>query len=169
MGVDLSSTYIYFFNENKVSSGNIDGRIVYNKGGTFVIDVSKNINLLAPISISNRADIQHINNETVVIYDISSGIFFKNIYNNPSAITGSSVSLIANDTSSNTFMNIITPNKVGLAIGGGTYPNDNRRSMGTIGLTDSSGNYTPSQMIVSGNNILNYRSTIGINTFKPRT
>jgi hypothetical protein len=65
-------------------------------------------------------------------------------------------------------MYITTPNKNGLGIGGGAYPSDVDRSMGTVGLTDSSGQYTPVQMIVSGKEKIKNKTTTGINTFKPR-
>ena len=168
VGVDSNTTYVNFFNDHSVSSGIVDGNITYSNGGILTVDVQKNINLLAPVSISNRENVSHVNGETVVIYDTSNGIFFGNVYNNTQAITGSSLSMISNDISSNTFMYLTTPNKKGVGIGGGAYPGDINRSMGTIGLTDSSGQYTPTQMIVSGTDKIKYKTTTGINTFKPR-
>ena len=166
IGSDLSSSYIYFFNDQTIASGNIDGNVTYNKGGIFTIDVSQNINLLAPVSISNRQTVSHVHGETAVIYDTSNGIFFENIYNEQ-AITGSSLSIISNDLSANTFMYISTPDKKGMGIGGGAYPNDLTRGMGTLGVTDIFGKYIPAQMIVTGNNSMKYTATTGINTMKP--
>ena len=168
VGVDSNSSYINFFNDHTVSSSIVDGNITYNNGGFLTVDVQKNINLLAPLSISNRENVSHVNGETVVIYDTSNGIFFGNVYNNETAITGSSLSMISNDVSSNTFVYLSTPNKKGVGIGGGAYPGDVDRSMGTIGLTDISGQYTPVQMIVSGTDKVKNKITTGINTFKPR-
>jgi hypothetical protein len=59
-----------------------------------------------------------------------------------------------------------TPSKNGLSVGGGTYPADTTRNMGVIGLTNTTGTLTPAQTIVSGRNQL-YKTTTGINTFKP--
>jgi photosystem II stability/assembly factor-like uncharacterized protein len=169
VGVDSSATYINFFNEHSVLSGIVDGNITYNNGGILTIDVQKNINLLAPISISNRDNVSHINDETVIIYDTSKNVFFENIYNNTQSITGGGLSSIANDLSSNTFIYLTTPDKKGSGIGGGAYPDDLTRSMGIIILRDSSGQNTPSQIIVTGNDTVKYKTTTGINTFKPRT
>jgi hypothetical protein len=178
IGVDDSSSFIHFFHDNTIQSGIVDGNISFNDGGILNIDVKQNINLLAPVSISDSERVSHVNGETVVIYDISNGSFFENIYNNTAtshdtvnattSTSGSALSLISNDTSSNTFMYITTPNRNGLGIGGGAYPDDLNKSMGTIGMVDTSGIYTPTQMIVSGNNKVKYKTTTGINTFKPR-
>jgi hypothetical protein len=170
IGVDNSSSFIHFFHDNTIQSGIIDGNISFNDGGIFNIDVKENINLLAPVSISDTGRVSHVNGETVVIYHISNDSFFDNIYNNSGSGSGSgsALSLISNDTSSNTFMYITTPNRKGLGIGGGAYPDDLNKSMGTIGMVDMSGIYTPTQMFVSGNNKVKYKTTTGINTFKPR-
>jgi len=168
LGVDANSTYIHFFNDHTIASGIVDGNIEYSKGGNLTLDVSQNINVLASVSISNRNKTLHVNNETAVIYDTSNGIYFGNIYNNPLVNTGSALSLIATDNSSNTFMYISTPDKKGLGIGGGAYPNNTKNSMGTIGTMDTSGQYTPSQTIISGNDKVKYKTTTGINTFAPK-
>jgi hypothetical protein len=107
--------------------------------------------------------------ETAVIYDISNGKYLANIYNNQNENTGNALTLVATDTSSITFLNISTPNKKGINIGGGVYPNDVTRSIGTIGYTDSADNYVPVQNIVSGASKVKLRSTTGFNTFSPRT
>ena len=78
---------------------------------------------------------------------------------------------MATDSSSNTFLHIKsqTPYK-GISIGGGAYPNDQTRSMGTLGYTDPSSNtYYAGQMIISGNNIIRNTVTTGINTYMPTT
>ena len=168
VGVDSNTSYVNFFNDHSVSSGIVDGNITYSNGGFLTVDVQKNINLLAPISITNRVNVAHVNDETVVIYDTSKNVFFGNVYNNKSAVTGAALSLISNDLSSNTFMYFTTPDKKGSGIGGGAYPDDVKRSMGVIVLTDSSGESTPSQVIVTGNDSIKYKTTTGINTFKPR-
>ena len=165
--------YIDFFNETPLNSQSVgDARISYKKGGLFQIDVSKNINLFSGLTVSDRGlssqEVPHLFNETAIIYDTSNGTFFGNIYNQ-SNITGSAFTLVTNDICSNTFLHITTPQLQGTAIGGGTYPNDPSRSMLFIGLTDPSGNMNESQMIVSGNNPVKYQSTIGINTYQPRT
>jgi hypothetical protein len=41
--------------------------------------------------------------------------------------------------------------------------------MGTIGITNSSGNYVPTQTIISGNSKVKYYTTSGFNTYAPRS
>jgi hypothetical protein len=142
------------------------------------IDVSANtlLNLIAPnttiysrLHVTNRDVSSNLLNETMVIYDISAGRYLYDVYNNNSYTKGSALTLVSNDTVSNTFMNIITPNKLGLGIGGGSYIKDTARSFGTIGVYNSQNQYIPSQNIVSGNSKEKYYSTIGVNKHAPST
>jgi hypothetical protein len=171
LNVNTNTSQIEFYNDSSINYQglNPDGKIQYSSGGELTIDVSKNTNIFSTFSVTNRAEYSHVMGETAVIYDISNGPYLKPVYENLTETTGNALSLIANDSSSNTFMNIVTPNKQGLSIGGGVYPNDQNRSMGTIGWSDSSANYTPSINIVSGNSNIRYKSTIGINTYSPTT
>jgi len=143
--------------------------------GSLDIDVSNNISLLTKgFTVSKRLvngfAPPHINNETVIVYDTSSStVFAGNIYNNPVAYMGSALSLISTDLSSNTTLYITNPNKIGAAYFGGAYPIDTTRSMNSSGIVDICGNYTVGQMIVSGNDLVKYPSTTGINTYQPRT
>jgi UDP-3-O-[3-hydroxymyristoyl] glucosamine N-acyltransferase len=163
-----TSSNIYFFNDSSINSTNFDGRIQYEKGGIMIIDVSDNTKILSNISISNRENTAHILDETAIIYDICNNTYAYNIYDVTSANTGYALSLVASDNSSNTFMNLIAPNNVGLSVGGGAYPIDTERSMGTFGIIDVSGNYIPTQTIVSGSSNIKYKTSLGINTHAPR-
>lgn len=131
--------------------------------------VSPATNLLSTVLVSKRNTPSNILNETAIIYDNSSGNYLYDVYEDSQSKTGNALTLVANDNSSNTFMNIITPNQRGLSVGGGSYTNDKTRSMGTFGVKDVCGNYVLNQMIVSGNNLIKNTSTMGINTFAPRT
>jgi len=110
-------------------------------------------------------DIPNYFNESAIIYDYNQHLYLFDNYNTSSSYTGNALSLISQDTSSNTFLNITTPGKIGLAIGGGAFPYDNTRAMGTIGvkLQDT---YHPIQTMVNGTNPLYYKNTLGINTFR---
>jgi carbonic anhydrase/acetyltransferase-like protein (isoleucine patch superfamily) len=160
-----ASSCIEFYNDNSIY-GNSNAKIKYNVNGVLEIDVSSNTEILSNVSISNRS-VDHILNETMVVYDNSSGIYFKDIYNNPYSITGNAASFIANDNSSNTFLNVITPNGYGARYGGGVYPYDTSRAMNTFGIMKDL-NYIPSHTIVSGNDPVKYKTTTGINTYKPK-
>jgi hypothetical protein len=181
---NTKSSYIDFYNDVSINPININGnlygaRLAYYTGGVFDIDVSDNTQIKSKLSISNRSSnvignyINHIKGETVAIYDISSSynnsIYLQNIYNNSNIKTGSALSLISGDNSSNTFLNIITPNITGISIGGGAFPNDTTRHFGTIGWTDICSNFNPIQNFVSGKNASKYKTTIGFNTNSPRT
>ena len=171
LNVTTNASQIEFYNDSSINYQglNPNGKIKYSSGGELTIDVSKNTNIFSTFSVTNRDEYSHVMKETAVIYDISNGPYLKPVYENLTETTGNALSLIANDSSSNTFMNIVTPNKQGLSIGGGVYPNDQTRSMGTIGWSDSSANYTPSINIVSGNSKIRNKSTVGINTHAPYT
>jgi UDP-3-O-[3-hydroxymyristoyl] glucosamine N-acyltransferase len=163
-----TSSNIYFFNDSSINTTNFDGRIQYEKGGIMIIDVSDNTKILSNVSISNREDTAHILDETAIIYDICNNTYAYNVYDVSSANTGYALSLVSSDNSSNTFMNLIAPNNIGLSVGGGAYPNDTERSMGTFGIIDASSNYIPTQTIVSGSSNIKYKTTLGINTHAPR-
>jgi hypothetical protein len=173
LSANTNTSQIAFFNDTLISTNaNIaNGTITYANGGVLTLDVSDNTNILSKMSVSYRTNnvTSHVMGETAVIYDISSGTYLQPVYQNSTENTGSALSLIANDSSSNTFMNIITPNKKGLSIGGGVYPNDQSRSMGSIGWRDTNANYTPSINIISGNSNIKHKTTVGINTYAPAT
>ena len=69
----------------------------------------------------------------------------RNVYDVSSALTGNSLSLLAIDNSSNTYLRIIDPSGSGFAVGGGAFPADTKRSFGSMYLSDFSGNYILSQ------------------------
>ena len=180
VNANTSTSSIRFFNDSSLNVTNMlyDGQLIYNNGGVMTIDVSSNTQVLSDMVISNRANTRsdlsfaqgaHIYNETVVLYDNSWGTYLPEHYKNNTEKTGYALTMVTADSSSNTFMNIVTPNKVGLSVGGGAYPNDQSRSMGTMGWVDTSGYFIPSQIMVSGNNVSKYRSSTGFNTYAPKT
>ena len=167
---DISSC-IQFYNDNDIGSGTVDAKIKYSLGGNLVIDTTGNTIVNSKFVVSNRLSKDHIFGEQAIIYDISAGSYLNDYYQQSSYNTGNALSLISDNNNSNTFLNIANPTKIGLAIGGGSIilPADpNTRAMGTIGLIDS-GNYVPVQTIVSGNNIISQRATVGINKYNPIT
>ena len=131
--------------------------------------VSPTTNIYSNLHVSNRNTVSNIYNETLVIYDNSYGNYLYDAYENSSNKTGNALTMVADTNTSNTFMNIVTPSKLGLSMGGGSYINDNTRSMGTIGVTNSTGNYLPTQTIISGNTKAKYYTTTGFNTYAPRS
>jgi len=173
---DVSSC-IQFYNDkiiNKINNG--DAQIKYMTGGKLLIDVSNSTNIRSKLTVSNHLDETNTNifNETVTIFDISSGPYLGNNYyiqseNLNEYNSGNALTLVSDNSNSNTFLNITTPNKIGMSIGGGSLPNDIMRSIGIISLFDNCGNSNPVQTIVSGNIDVLQRATIGINKYSPIT
>jgi hypothetical protein len=167
LGVDLSSAYMYF-NYDTPIPGPPDGSIYYKPGGYLTLDVSKNVNISCPLTVSVGDNPTHLRGEVFTVYDISQGVYFGNIYQNGSAYTGLAAAFVADSSYSNVFTFMGTPGGEGLYIGGGAYPLDVTKAMGTLGLTDASGVYSPAQVIVSGDDVSHYITTTGINTYEPR-
>ena len=183
--INCSGTLLSF---NDLSSNiNTTGNIIMtstgpdNLGGNILLDTSGGViefnsgdiklNTLLKFSPPERGvSNELLHNETVTIYDNNNTQFLPNVYNDPTIFTGNSTAFIGKDPSANTFI-FMNPaaRKAGGAVGGGMAPHDSSRAMTLIGTTDSSGNYIPSQMTISGANKHKYISTVGINTHKPRT
>ena len=176
LSTDLNGSYMDFYHSDFAINSTLDtgrggGRIQYDPSGVFIFDVSSNLRMLSNMSISNRNDLltDHVNKETLVVYDNSNNVFRPDVYNKASIYNGTALSLISSDNSSNTFLQITTPGSLGWAYGGGMYPNDVSRNMGTMGWFDVCNNYIPLELFVSGNSLVKNRGTIGINTFAPET
>lgn len=124
------------------------------------------------MSISKRSNNEQLLNGTVTIYDNSATVFLNNYYDRDTVKSGNAITIVSNDNSSNAFINIVTPEKNGLSIGGGAYPHDITRSMGTIGISSTDASYIPNQVIVSntGNEYVGkYRTSVGFNTYSPES
>jgi hypothetical protein len=172
---DLSTSSIDFFHSEKtVRMGRGSATIGYDPCGNMTIDTANDTIILSNMAISNRKDglRSHVKKETVVIYDNSSSTYLPEIYTNSidstTYKTGTALSLIASDSNATTFLNISNANK-GWQWGAGSFPKDLSRNMATTGWTDNHSKYIPIETIVSGNSLVNTRTTIGINTYSPET
>jgi len=167
---DLTSSRIDFFTNKTISDiNNSDAFIQCISGGVLEIDVTNNTRIASKLSVTTRGDTTHPYNETVVIYDISTGIYKPEIYHNAQAHTGDALTLISDDSESTTFLRIVTPNKDGIGIAGGSYTLNTDRTMGIIGLFNINGEFTQNQTIVSSTDPVKYKTTTGINTYQPKT
>jgi hypothetical protein len=168
-----TNIHLDFFVVNDISFGTSvqgDAYIKYKSRGDLELNATNHVLALSRMSVSNRPDEAHENifEEALIVYDENNNDIYKpEYYNDQTESTGNALTLVALDNNSNTFFRIVTPEKKGLSIGGGCYPSDHSRSMGTIGLTDICGNYTQNMMIVSGTNPAKYNSTLGVNNYKP--
>lgn len=153
----VSSQVQFFSNGN-----NVDSFIQYSTDGKMIVDVPNNTTITSNVSIRGY---DHLLNEFFVIYGENTDVLLPNIYFNDNAGTGNTLTLVAGNNTSTTYMHIVTPSGEGLSIGGGMYPKDTSRTTGFIGFDK----ITPSQVLVAGNNIGKNESTIGFNTYAPRT
>ena len=188
INIDSSGQYVlhcsggYFnLNDNNTQLASTGTILVHASGGFIEVDSSGGIiemnsqhakfnTTLFDISDPDRAQSTNLYDETLTVCDNSNVQFFKNVYNDTTMKTGTAIVGVGVDSSANTFMKLVPNDKLdGAAYGGGVYPYDTERSMNFIGLNDSSGNLVPNQMIVEGNNKAKYVSTLGINTFTPKT
>lgn len=170
---DTSYSTIDFFNDSTIASSasNFDGRIQYQNGGNLLIDASSIVKILPKLVVSDLSSDTGIKNSTVSIHnDISDNIYLYDVYEHDKSSMQNGISMVGMDNSAVMFMNMITPDNTGFSIGGGTYPYDNTRNMGTLGMIDVSNvSFVPSQTVVSGNSVVKYKTTTGINTYKPLT
>jgi cytoskeletal protein CcmA (bactofilin family) len=168
---DSSNAYIDFFVETDISINNIsfDGRIQFDHNGNLLIDANKYVNILPQLVISDLSADIVFNNSMVTIHgDNCSNIFNYDSYKNKSTFIQNAITAVTKDNSSVMFMNIMKPDKKGFSVAGGVCPYDTNRILGTIGFNDMSTNaYIANQTIVSGNSAVKYKSTVGINTYKP--
>lgn len=121
------------------------------------------------VNISKRSNNEQLLNGTITIYDNSASIFLSDYYEQDTVKSGNAVTIVSSDISSNAFINIVTPDKNGLSIGGGAYPRDITRSMGTIGILNTDASYIPTQVILSNTDPIKYRTSTGFNTYAPES
>ena len=162
----ISESSIQFYSSSSITSATTPDASISFKDGNLVFNQKNtgDIKFASSSVISNRPENAHILNETFAIYDTLNGPYRYDAYRDILVNTGSALTLVAQDGNSNTQMNIITPNKQGMRLTGGVYSKDKSRGMAVIDVSNS----TPSQIIVSGNSIIKYKSTIGINTYAPK-
>ena len=158
-----------------LSSGQtgLGGKIVFDSSGGNIDFNSGTIKLNTLLQFSppgRGVSNELLHNETLTVYDNSNSQYLPNVYNDPSMITGNAATFTGKDSKSNTFI-YMNPaiNKRGSAFGGGIAPYATSRAMAMVGLTGSTGEYIHSQMTVASTNKYKYPSTLGINTYRPRT
>lgn len=173
--VDQSQSSMYFYNSDDASGvsniNNVPGLSLdyFKNGKVLKIQQIEDAQILSKLIVSNRGVDTHIFDETAIIYDISQNTFNESVYNDNTIQYGNALSLISNDNSSNTIMNIATPNKTGLNLYGGANPSNLKKGMATLDVISEEfiSNRNPALMVVDGNKKVQHPKTIGINTYKP--
>ena len=173
-----ATSFIGFFNDTQnINNNSPDAKLQYTAStlsASGVLETISNIVKLSPnVYVYNRGNrtiptTTTIYDEPMIIYDNSQNRYLYEYYNKSDVRSGNAMTLAAIDNKSNTFLRIVSPNKLGLAVGGGADPYNNSYSMATFGITDSSGNYYQNQMILQGTDKIKNKTTLGINTFYPK-
>lgn len=163
--VTVDTVSLGFFVGGNVESGTPTTSLSSTQNNMCITTPSLQLN--ANVCISNTNATSPVFNETLTIYDTSVNTYLYDIYQNQTINTGSALSLVTSDGSANTFMHITTPNKLGGTINAGAFSGDTTRGMLTLGVTNPS--FIPTQCIVSGKSAVYNKSTVGFNTFYPKT
>jgi hypothetical protein len=176
-GNTLAAIQFYSGTNNIDLSNNANAKISYeNVGNVLVINSDGGTKITSNLIIADNDSVSNTHtayDETVLIYDKShaNNTFFIESYGETAVKTGSAVTIQAIDNYSNTYMNIVAPNKLGLNIGGGVYPKDTTRSMAIIDVYNPvTGSFnddvaTPAQIIISGDTFTKFNTTTGFNNF----
>ena len=167
VNVDISRAYIDFYVDNSMnlSTENFDGRLVYERGGNFTIDVSNIVKFKPRVIFSQDLSKGLIADERMIIYTnpLSDVPYLPSVYDNATFKTGTAAFMIAGDNSSNVFFRLGTEKGSGMTMGGGYFPDN--KIMGTIALIDPSNTKYPAMNIISGNLTANLKTSVGVNKY----
>ena len=176
---DLSGNYDIHSSGNYTltTKGSVE---IHASGGFIEVDSSggeiqmnshqTNIHSYVNIAVPERGMSDELYGETLTVYDSSNVSFLPNVYDISRVLTGNTIVGVAKDASANTFMRLVTgEGLLGSAYGGGVFPNDTSRSVNMIGLNDANGNYVNNQIIINNNRKDKYMSSVGFNTFEPKS
>jgi predicted acyltransferase (DUF342 family) len=171
VNIEPSRAYIDFYVDNSINlaTENYNGRLVYEEGGNFTIDVSNIVKFKPRVIFSQDLSKNLLADERVIIYGnpLADVPYIPTIYGDTTFKTGTAAYLVAGDNSSNAFFRLGTEKGSGLTLGGGYFPGD--KIMGVIALTDASNTKYPAMNIISGNLISNLKTSIAVNKYNVST
>jgi len=171
VNVDPSRAYIDFYVDNSMNlaTENYNGRLVYEQGGNFTIDVSNIVKFKPRVIFAQDLSKNVIADERVIIYGnpLADVPYIPTIYGDTTFKTGTAAYLVAGDNSSNVFFRLGTEKGSGLTLGGGYFPDN--KIMGVVALTDASNTKYPAMNIISGNLISNLKTSIAVNKYNVST
>ena len=177
--LDTSGTNTFIDRNTGNIKTDLSGDYVINARGDYIVDsnevqiISKKaltLNSSVDISLPSRGVSGELYYEPLTVYDVSNISYLPNAYDISNVLTGTAIVGVSKDPSANTFMRLVPATRLlGSAYGGGVFPNDTNRSINVIGLNDACGNLINSQMIISNNRKDKYLSSIGFNTFEPKS
>jgi photosystem II stability/assembly factor-like uncharacterized protein len=171
VNVEPTRSYIDFYVDNSMNlaTENFNGRLVYERGGNFTIDVSNIVKFKPRVIFSQDLSKGFVADERVIFYGNPSADlpYIPTIYGDNTFKTGTSTYFVAGDNSSNTFFSLGTEKGSGMTLGGGYFPNN--KIMGVVALIDSSNTKYPAMNIISGNLISNLKTSIAVNKYNVST
>ena len=171
VNVEPNRAYIDFYVDTSMNlaTEKFDGRLVYEEGGNFTIDVSNIVKFKPRVIFSQDLSKNLVADERIIIYGnpLADVPYIPTIYGDNTFKTGTAAYLVAGDNSSNAFFRLGTEKGTGLTLGGGYFPNN--KIMGVVALIDNSNVKYPAMNIVSGNLINNLKTSIAVNKYNVST
>jgi len=171
VNVEPTRAYIDFYVDNSMNLGteNYNGRLIYQQGGNFTIDVSNVVKFKPQVVFSQDLNKNLVADERVIIYGnpLADVPYIPSIYRDSTFKTGTAAYLVAGDNSSNAFFRLGTEKGSGLTLGGGYFPGN--KIMGVVALTDASNTKYPAMNIISGNLTSNLKTSIAVNKYNVST
>jgi predicted acyltransferase (DUF342 family) len=171
VNVEPTRSYIDFYVDNSMNlaAENFNGRLVYEQGGNFTIDVSNIVKFKPRVIFSQDLSKGFVGDERIIFYGnpLADIPYIPAIYGDNTFKTGTPAYLVASDNSSNAFFRIGTEKGSGITLGGGYFPNN--KIMGVVALTDASNTKYPAMNIISGNLTNNLKTSIAVNKYNVST
>jgi hypothetical protein len=171
VNVEPMRSYIDFYVDNSMNlaAENFNGRLVYEQGGNFTIDVSNIVKFKPRVIFSQDLSKGFVGDERIIFYGnpLADVPYIPTIYGDNTFKTGTPAYLVSSDNSSNAFFRIGTEKGSGITLGGGYFPNN--KIMGVLALTDASNTKYPTMNIISGNLTNNLKTSIAVNKYNVST
>ena len=171
VNVEPTRAYIDFYVDTSMNlaTEKFDGRLVYEQGGNFTIDVSNIVKFKPRVIFSQDLSKNLVADERIIIYGnpLADVPYIPTIYGDNTFKTGTAAYLVAGDNSSNAFFRLGTEKGTGMTLGGGYFPNN--KIMGVVALIDNSNVKYPAMNIISGNLINNLKTSIAVNKYNVST
>ena len=171
VNIEPTRSYIDFYVDNSMNlaTENFNGRLLYEQGGNFTIDVSNIVKFKPRVIFSQDLTKNFIADERTIFYGnpLADVPYIPTIYGDNTFKTGTAAYLVAGDNSSNAFFRLGTEKGSGMTLGGGYFPGD--KIMGVVALIDASNTKYPAMNVISGNLISNLKTSIAVNKYNVST
>jgi hypothetical protein len=171
VNVEPTRAYIDFYVDNSMNlaTENFNGRLVYEQGGNFTIDVSNIVKFKPRVVFSQDLSKNLIADERIAIHTnpLADAPYIPTIYGDSTFKSGTAAYLVAGDNSSNVFFRMGTEKGSGMTLGGGYFPEN--KIMGVVALIDASNVKYPAMNVISGNLTSNLKTSVAVNKYNVAT